>query len=171
MKKLMSTVIVAGALTALAAPVFAESTTCTVTAPEIRLRKTPSKKAKVLGVLKKNAKVTTEGKCEGGWVKVVAEDGRAGYVGGWAIGNGAQGEAAAAPAAPVAKAEAPAPAAAPAAPKEIPNNEQLAIQITELRLNVLTLNRDMDKVKKDIRGLKVAVRGKKGGKKHGAKKG
>lgn len=170
MKNLMRNTLLAAALTALAAPAFAESTTCTVTAPEIRLRKTPSKKARVIAVLRKDTRVTTDGKCEGGWVKVSSADGRTGYVGGWAISGGQSAEAAApaaapAEAAPVKVVEAPAPAA-----KEPPTNEQLAIQITELRLNVLSLSRDMDRVKKDIRKIKVAVHGKKGGKKQ-AKKG
>jgi hypothetical protein len=69
-----------------------------------------------------------------------------------------------------APAAAPAPAAVPApakqepvkpvvaAPKEIPSNEKLAIQITELRLNVLGIERDMDKMGKDIQKIKVAMK-------------
>ncbi|MCM0081481.1 hypothetical protein L4X63_07770 [Geomonas sp. Red32] len=39
----------------------------------------------------------------------------------------------------------------------VPSNEQLAIQITNLRLNVLGLNRDMTNVKKEIRKMKMSM--------------
>lgn len=153
-----NTILTAAALIAFAAPALADSAACVVTAPEIRLRKGPSKQSKVIAILKKDTPATAVGKCDGGWVKVTAKDGRlSGYVGGWALGEATQ-KAAAAPvvaATPVvAKSEATLPAAAP---KEVPNNELLAIQITDLRLKVLGLDRDVDLMKKDIHKIKVAI--------------
>jgi hypothetical protein len=161
---LRRTILTAAAFTVFVAPALAETVTCTVTAPEIRLRKSPSKKAHVVAILKKDEQTTTAGKCGGGWVKVVSADGhRSGYVAGWALADGtrevaaltvtpAPADVAAKPA--IAKVEAPAPVAAP---REVPNNEQLAIQITQLRLNVLGLDRDVQKMKKDIQKIKAAV--------------
>jgi uncharacterized protein YgiM (DUF1202 family) len=172
MNKRIRIMVIAAAVTALAAPAFAD-TVCTVNAPEIRLRKSPSKKGHVVGVLKKNEQVTTDGACAGGWVKITSTDGRrSGYVGGWALTSNAPTTAAAAPApAPVqtvaAKTEQPIPVTAP---KEVPSNEKLAIQITELRLNVLGIERDMDKMNKEIQKIKVGISRKKGHK-HQAKKG
>jgi hypothetical protein len=165
------TMILAATLSALAVPALAD-TVCTVNAPEIRLRKSPSKKAHVVGVLKKDAQVTTDGQCTGGWVKITSTDGRrSGYVGGWALTAVAPKVAAAPAVAPVrpevAKAE---PAIPVTAPKEVPSNEKLAIQITELRLNVLGIERDMDKMNKDIQKIKASMNHKKGHKRQ-AKKG
>lgn len=149
-----NTLIAAASVAIFAAPAVAESVICTVSAPEIRLRNSPSKKAKVVAVLKKEARVTTADKCAGGWVKVTSEDGsRTGYVAGWALA------AAAVPA--TAPAAAAAPAASPeasAAPKEVPSNEKLAIQITELRLSVLGVEREMRQVKKDVKKIKLAMK-------------
>lgn len=151
--RIRTILLTTAAVAALAVPALAESTTCTVTAPEIRLRKSPSKKAKVLAVLKKDAQVTADKACSGGWVKVVSQDGKfTGYVGGWAL-SGAAPAAAEAPAA--SQAEAP---VAAAVPREVPSNEKLAMQITELRLNVLGIERDMQMMKKDIKKIKVAIK-------------
>jgi uncharacterized protein YgiM (DUF1202 family) len=176
MNKRIRTMLIAAAVTALAAPAFAD-TVCTVNAPEIRLRKSPSKKGHVVGVLKKNEQVTTVGACAGGWVKITSTDGRrSGYVGGWALTSNAPtnaptNAAATADPAPVqtvaVKTEQPIPVTAP---KEVPSNEKLAIQITELRLNVLGIERDMDKMNKEIQKIKVGISRKKGHK-HQAKKG
>lgn len=172
-KRSIATILAAVSLMALAAPVLADTSVCVVKAPELRLRKSPSMKSRVVAVLKKDARVNAES-CAGGWVKVASPDGRlAGYVGGWALTAEAP-KAAAASMAPVTvaavPAAAPAPAAMPApakqepvkqvvaAPKEIPSNEKLAIQITELRLNVLGIERDMDKMGKDIQKIKVAMK-------------
>lgn len=170
MNQRFRTMLLAAAVTALAAPAFAD-TVCTVNAPEINIRKSPSKKGHVIAVLKKDAQVTSVGSCAGGWVKITSTDGRlSGYVGGWALTSNAP-KAAEAPAAPaqseVAKAEQPIPVTAP---KEVPSNEKLAIQITELRLNVLGIERDMDKMNKEIQKIKVSI-GRKKGHKHLAKKG
>jgi uncharacterized protein YgiM (DUF1202 family) len=161
-----TTILVAAAFTAFAAPALAESVACTVTAPEIRLRKSQSKKARVLAVLKKDDRATAEGKCSGGWVKITSEDGRlSGYVAGWALAE-ATPKVAAPSVAPADVQVASVEAAPPVtAVKEIPNNEQLAIQITDLRLKVLGLDRDVEKIKKDIQKIKASVRrvtGKKG---------
>jgi uncharacterized protein YgiM (DUF1202 family) len=150
--------LTAAVLTVFAAPALAESAACVVTAPEIRLRKGPSKQSQVIAILKKDTLATAVGKCGGGWVKVTAKDGKlSGYVGGWALGE-ATPKAAAAPAVAatpvVAKTDAPAPAAAP---KEVPTNELLAIQITDLRLKVLGLDRDVDMMKKDIHKIKATI--------------
>lgn len=153
--KIRSIILAATAIAAFAAPVLAESTNCTVTAPEIRLRKSPSKKAKVVAILKKETKVSAE-KCSGGWVKVSSEDGKmAGYVGGWAL---AAAPVMVASVEPVAV-SAPAPAAEPV--KEIPSNEKLAMQITDLRLKMLTVERDVAMMRKDIKKIKVAMKHKK----------
>ncbi len=179
-----TTILAAAALSALAAtapakasaaPAPADATSCVVTAPEIRLRQSPSKHAKVVGVLTKDTVATAIGKCGGGWVKVTAKDGRlTGYVGGWALADLTPKAAAAAVAAVVpaaAKVEAtPAVAAVPlAAPKDIPSNELLAVQITDLRLKVLGLDRDVDIMKKDIQKIKLAT-ARKPKHKHPAKK-
>ncbi|WP_136513778.1 SH3 domain-containing protein [Geomonas edaphica] len=153
--KIRSIILAATAIAAFAAPVLAESTNCTVTAPEIRLRKSPSKKAKVVAILKKETKVSAE-KCSGGWVKVSSEDGKmAGYVGGWAL---AVAPVMVASVEPVAV-SAPAPAAEPV--KEVPSNEKLAMQITDLRLKMLTVERDVAMMRKDIKKIKVAMKHKK----------
>ena len=163
MKRLIrNTILTAAACTAFAAPALADTVSCVVTAPAIRLRKSPSKNAPVLAVLKKGMFATAEGKCEGGWVKVSSADGRlSGYVGGWAIADRSPKTAAAvAPAADVkpASPEQTTTEAAPAvaARKESPTNEMLAVQITELRLKVLGIDRDLDMMRKDIQKLKVA---------------
>ena len=152
--KIRTTILAVTAVAAFAVPALAESTICTVNTSEIRLRKSPSKSAKVLAVLKKDAQVTTDKACAGGWVKVVSSNGKRGYVGGWAL----------TPAAPtVAESTAP-PDAEPAAPatvqREIPSNEKLAMQITELRLNVLGIERDMQQMNKEIKKIKVNLRRK-----------
>lgn len=154
-KHIRSIVLAATAVAAFAVPALAESTLCTITAPEMRLRKSPSKKAKVVAILKKDTKVTAA-QCSGGWVKVSSEDGKLnGYVGGWALAS-----------APTQVAEAPATQVSDAAPstvaqKEVPSNEKLAMQITELRLNVLGIERDMQQMHKEIRKIKSTLRRKK----------
>lgn len=154
-KHIRSIVLAAAAVAAFAVPALAESTLCTITAPEMRLRKSPSKKAKVVAILKKDTKVTAA-QCSGGWVKVSSEDGKLnGYVGGWALAS-----------APTQVAEAPATQVSDAAPstvaqKEVPSNEKLAMQITELRLNVLGIERDMQQMHKEIRKIKSTLRRKK----------
>ena len=171
-QRIRSIVLAAAAVTVFAAPALAD-TVCTVKAPEIYLRKSPSKKGHVLAVLKKDAQVTAVGECSGGWVKIVATDGKlSGYVGGWALTSGATPKAAAAEAAPVQpQAVAKADQAIPVtAPREIPSNEKLAVQITELRLNVLGIERDMDKMNKEIQKIKSTMNRKKGHKRQ-AKKG
>ena len=52
-KKIRNIILATAAIAAFAVPALAESTNCTVTAPEIRLRKSASKKAKVVAVLKR----------------------------------------------------------------------------------------------------------------------
>ena len=158
-----TTLLTAAACTAFAAPVFADTISCVVTAPAIRLRKSPSRNAPVLAILKKGTFATAEGKCEGGWVKVSSEDGRiSGYVGGWAIADRTPKAAAAPVAAPVAAKPAPQEEmrveVAPAVPprKDAPTNEMLAVQITELRLKVLGIDRDLDLMRKDIQKIKLA---------------
>ena len=153
-----TTILTTAALTALAAPALADSASCIVTAPEIRLRKSPSKNAPIIAILKKDTLATAVGKCGGGWVKVTAKDGRlSGYVGGWALQDLAP-KAAAATANPAVPEVVKAQAAPPVVEvKEIPNNEKLAIQITDLRLKVLGLDRDMDIMKQDIQKIKRAV--------------
>ena len=168
------TILSAAALTAFASPALADSASCIVTAPAIRLRQSPSKNSKVVAILKKDTLATAVGKCSGGWVKVTAKDGRlSGYVGGWAIADLTPGAAvkSVTPATPeVAKAPLATPATpAVAEPKEIPTNEMLAVQITDLRLKVLGLDRDMDIMKKDIQKIKTAV-GRKTRHKHAVKK-
>ncbi|WP_026841704.1 SH3 domain-containing protein [Citrifermentans bremense] len=156
-KDIRSIILAAAAVAAFAVPALAESSTvCTVTAPEMRLRKSPSKKAKVVAIIKKDTKVTAE-QCSGGWVKVSSQDGKLnGYIGGWALA-----------AAPTQVAEAPATQVADTAPstiaaqKEVPSNEKLAMQITELRLNVLGIERDMQQMHKEIRKIKSTLRHKK----------
>ena len=163
--RIRTLLLAVAAVSAIATPVLAE-TVCTVNAPEIRLRKSPSKKAHVVAVLKKNDQVSAVGACSGGWVKVTSTDGRiSGYVGGWALSPEAP-KAAAAPAAPVAAAK---PEAARVektilvtAPREVPSNEKLAVQITELRLNVIGIERDMEKMSKEIQQIKVNMVRKKG---------
>lgn len=165
------TMILAAAVTAIAAPAFAD-TICTVNAPELRLRKSPSKKAHVVAVLKKDQQVTTVGDCAGGWVKIASTDGRlSGYVGGWALTSIAPkvtGAASPIPQPEVPKTEAIIPVTAPVV-KEIPTNEKLAMQITELRLNVLGIERDMDKMNHEIQKIKMSITKKKGHKKQAKK--
>jgi uncharacterized protein YgiM (DUF1202 family) len=148
-------ILTVAAFTAFAAPALAESTNCVVTAPEIRVRKSPSKGARVVSILKKDAKVAAVNKCGHGWVKVTSEDGRvSGYVGGWALADVAINVATPAivtEGTETAKVE---PAAAVAVAKDVPSNEQLAVQITKLRLDVLRLDRDMAGVKKEIQRVK-----------------
>jgi len=165
--RIRAVILAAAAVTAFAAPALADTAVCTVTAPEIRIRKSPSKKAHIVAVLKKNAQVTTTETCAGGWVKITSEDGRlAGYVGGWALSAAAPKVAAAVvdiPAKPeLAKTE---PAPNVTAQTEVPSNEKLAIQITELRLNVLGIERNIQKMSKDIQKIKVTLRRKAAGKK------
>jgi uncharacterized protein YgiM (DUF1202 family) len=170
-QRIRTIVLAAAAVTVFAAPALAD-TVCTVKAPEIYLRKSPSKKGHVLAVLKKDAQVTTVGGCSGGWVKIVATDGKlSGYVGGWALAAGAAPKAAAAEVAPAQPQAAKADQAIPVtAPREIPTNEKLAVQITELRLNVLGIERNMDKMNKEIQKIKSTMNRKKGHKRQ-AKKG
>jgi uncharacterized protein YgiM (DUF1202 family) len=167
-QRIRTMILAAAAVTVFAAPALAD-TVCTVNAPEIRLRKGPSKKARVIAILKKDAQVTTIGGCAGGWVKIASTDGRlAGYVGGWSLTSTAPKAAAAVAPAPVeiAKTE---PAIPVTAVQEVPSNEKLAVQITELRLNVLGIERDMEKMNKEIQKIKVSI-GHKKGRKHQAKK-
>ncbi|GFO67343.1 hypothetical protein GMLC_09220 [Geomonas limicola] len=175
-KRSIATLLAAISLIALAVPVLADTSLCVVKAPEIRLRKSPSKKARVIAVLKKDARVNAE-TCGGGWVKVSSPDGHlAGYVGGWALSAEAPKVTGAAAPVVVAATPAPPPVAAPApvkpepvkptpVVKEVPTNEKLAIQITELRLNVLGIERDMDKMNKDIQKIKTSLRKSGGSKK------
>jgi|GEM_PF-1994074 len=166
----MAAILAAISVTTFAAPVLAESSLCVVKAPEINLRKSPSKKAKVVAVLKKDVRVTAQS-CGGGWVKVASRDGHlSGYVGGWALSAEAPKVAAATPApeptaaVPVASAK-PEPLPVTAPMKEVPSNEKLAYQITELRLNVIGIERDIDKMGKDIQKIKTAMRHKSAAKK------
>ncbi|GFO69952.1 hypothetical protein GMLC_35310 [Geomonas limicola] len=172
MNQTTRTLILAAAVTAIAAPVFAD-TICTVNALELRLRKTPSMKARVVAVLKKDQQVTTAGDCAGGWVKVSSTDGSlTGYVGGWALTSNAPKASAEATPAPSAQPEAAKPEAVipvTAPPKEVPSNEKLAMQITELRLNVLGIERDMDKMNQEIQKIKTSIGKKKGHKKQAKK--
>jgi uncharacterized protein YgiM (DUF1202 family) len=180
-RRSIATILAAVSLIALAAPALAETSQCVVKAPEINLRKSPSKKAGIIAVLKKDTKVTAQA-CAGGWVKVSSADGRrVGYVGGWALAPETTKTAAAltppvpvAPMVPVVSAS-----SAPSLPimpvvaainpevtrheagpivRDAPSNEKLAYQITELRLNVLGIERDMDKMGKDITKIKQALR-------------
>lgn len=151
--KFRTTVLAVAAVAAFAVPALAESTICTVNS-EIRLRKSPSKKAKVLTILKKDTQVTADKSCAGGWVKVASQEGKlTGYVGGWALSPATE-TVAEATATPVAE-----PASAPVQ-REIPSNEKLAMQITELRLNVLGIERDMQQMNKEIKKIKVTLRRK-----------
>jgi hypothetical protein len=169
-----TTILVAAALSAFAASALADTTTCTVTSDELRLRKSPSKHGRVVAILKKDARVTTVGACRGGWVKVASEDGRlSGYVGGWALFGEAPKVIASGPnqakpepvqaelvkPAAIAKPElAKAAVVAPVAARmEVPTNEHLAIQITQLRLNLLGLDRDMEVMKKEVAKIKASV--------------
>lgn len=155
--KIRSTILAAAAVAAFAVPALADSTNCTVTAPEIRLRKSPSKKAKVVALLKKDTKVTAEN-CSGGWVKVASGDGKLnGYVGGWALASAAPVVAASTEPVPIPSSAAQAAEAA----KEVPSNEKLAMQITDLRLKVLSVERDVALMGKDIQKIKVAMKRKK----------
>lgn len=158
MNQVVRTIILAAAtLTAFAAPALADALTCAVTAPAIRLRQSPSKTAPTLAILKKDVQVIAQSECSGGWVKVSVEDGRfIGYVGGWALSNPDAFKVAAAEVATGAAATGGATPAV-AGQAQIPSNEQLAIQFTQLRLNVLGLGRDVAKMKKDIKGIKVMV--------------
>lgn len=174
--RICTMMLAVAAIGAFAAPALADTAVCTVKAPSIRLRQSPSKKAHIVAILKKDARITTAGTCAGGWVKVTSEDGRlSGYVAGWAITDAAAKDAVST-AAPT-KAE-PAPAepaptaASPATPAEIPSNENLAIQITNLRLKVVGVERKVEKMDKEIQKIKVAIGHKKSGKKaagHGKK--
>ncbi|MBJ6752544.1 SH3 domain-containing protein [Geomonas anaerohicana] len=156
-KKIRNIILAAAAVAAFAVPALAESTNCMVTAPEIRLRKSASKKAKVVAVLKKDARVTAES-CSGGWVKVSSADGKLnGYVGGWALASSAPVMVASTEPVPIPSSAAPAAEAA----KEVPSNEKLAMQITDLRLKVLNVERDVAMMRKDIRKIKVAMKHKK----------
>jgi uncharacterized small protein (DUF1192 family) len=159
--RIRTMILAAAVVTAFAAPALADTAVCTVKAPEIRIRKSPSKKAHVVGVLKKDTRITTVGACAGGWVKVTSEDGLlSGYVAGWAISDAAPKIAAAAvipPKTEVAKAE---PVPSVTTQKEIPSNEKLAIQITELRLNVLGVERDVAMMNKEIQKIKATIRHK-----------
>ncbi|WP_224961017.1 SH3 domain-containing protein [Geomonas subterranea] len=158
MSKMIRNIILAtAAVAAFAVPALAESTNCTVTAPEIRLRKTASKKAKVIAVLKKDARVTAQS-CSGGWVKVASADGKLnGYVGGWALSSAAPVMVASTEPVPIPSSAAPVAEAA----KEVPSNEKLAMQITDLRLKVLNVERDVAMMRKDIKKIKVAMKHKK----------
>lgn len=156
-----TTLLAVTAIAACAVPALAESTVCSVNT-EIRVRQSPSKKAKVLTVLKKNAQVTADKSCAGGWVKVASQDGKlTGYVGGWALSplETTVVEATASPVAETTAAPVTETTAAPAY-RETPSNEKLAMQITELRLNVLGIERDMQQMGKEIRKIKVALRRK-----------
>jgi uncharacterized protein YgiM (DUF1202 family) len=183
MNQKFRTLMLAAVVTAVAAPAMAD-TVCTVNATELRLRKSPSMHAKVIAVLKQNQQVTTTGDCTGGWVKIASTDGKlSGYVGGWALTSQAPKAAAAEPVATAAPAPAPAtPAPVPepevakgepainvTAPHEAPSNEKLAMQITELRLNVLGIERDMDKMSKEIQKIKSSLPRKKGSRKSAKK--
>ena len=158
--KVRATILAVAAVTAFAVPALADSVICTVRAPEIRLRKSPSKKAQVVAILKKDTRVTTAKACAGGWVKVASEDGKlAGYVGGWALTAAAPtvAESAVPAKAEVKEAE---PAPQVSTHREVPTNEKLAMQITELRLNVLSIERDMQQMNKEIKKIKVGMKRK-----------
>lgn len=159
--RIRTVLLAAAAMTAFAAPAVADIAVCTVKAPAIRLRKSPNKNASIVAVLKKDARVTTGGACAGGWVKVTSEDGRLdGYVAGWAITDTAAEIAAGTitPAKPEVVNAEPAPSAA--TQLAVPSNEKLAIQITDLRLNVLGIERDMARMNKEIQNIKTAIRRK-----------
>ncbi len=162
--------------------VFVESVSareiCTVTVSELRLRQKPARKARVITNLVKGMTVIAEDRCSGGWVKVQSEDGRySGYVGGWAISPVTFATAAAPVAVPVAVAVAGEASvvkeiattpetASPVVPviakdKEIPSNEMLAVQITELRLKVIGIEKNLKSVTKDVQGLKLLLKQKK----------
>ena len=153
--KFRNMILAVAAVTAFAAPALAESAICTVTAPELRLRKSPSMKARVVAVLKKDQRVTTAKECSGGWVKISSEDGKlSGYVGGWALAIVTPKVAEPAqPEAKVVEATYSVPAY-----KEVPSNEKLAMQITDLRLNMLGIERDMQQMGKEIKKIKVALK-------------
>lgn len=161
-KRIGSIISAAVVLVGFAAPALAETVECTVTAPEIWVRKTPSKKAPVVATLKKSARVSAAGKCADGWVKISSGDGKiAGYVGGWALSNSStqasvlpdQAAASTEPANPVMVA-----VSEPVAEKvAVPTNEQLAIQITEMRLRIYGMEQKMKTVTKDIKKIKAAL--------------
>lgn len=149
------TILLAAAITGFATTALAD-TVCTVKAPAIRLRKSPNKNANILAILKKDMRVTTTETCAGGWVKVTSENALSGYVAGWALSSAAPAVVAEAiTQTKPAKAELSAPSATQVEP---PSNEKLAIQITELRLNVLDIKRDMAKMNKEIHKIKTTIR-------------
>lgn len=150
-KRVCAILLAAAAMAAFAVPALAEPVQCTVKS-EIRVRQKPSKKAHVVSVLKKDAKVTTAEKCAGGWVKISTENGKiSGYVGGWAL-------AAASPAADEAAKPATAATTEPVAEKkDVPTNEQLAIQITDLKVRVVGMERNMKKMNRDIQKIKTSM--------------
>lgn len=160
--RIVSVMLAAIVTVASATSVLADTTVCTVKPSELRLRQSPGMKSRVVAVLKKDDRVTAQ-LCSGGWVKVASEDGRhSGYVGGWAL-------TAATPKTPQASVASLHPAVAPSptpaepainvtAIKEVPSNERLAIQVTQLRLNVLGIERDMEKLDQEIKQIKIAMR-------------
>ncbi len=147
--------VTAAVMAVFAAPLLAaEPVVCTVKS-DIRVRKNPSMKAPILTILKKDAKVTAAGKCAGGWVKISTEDGRiAGYVGGWALaGSSSAGTSSAEESTNVA-----ATATEPVAEKkDIPTNEQLAIQITEMRVHMVGIERKVKRMNRDIQKIKATL--------------
>jgi Bacterial SH3 domain len=155
----LRTAILSGSVIALFTSTVFAQTVCIVNTSEIRLREKPDKKAHVIKNLRKGASVIAETGCVGGWVKVQSENGEmSGYVGGWALSPAFS---------TVAKtAEEPANTAEidknilvkAQAGTEIPSNEKLAIQITELRLRVISVENDMHSVKKEILDIKNVLK-------------
>jgi len=159
--KIRSAILAVAAVTAFAVPALADSVACTVQAPEIRLRKSPSKKGRIIAILKKDERVTTAKACAGGWVKVASRDGKlTGYLGGWALTAAAPAVAESSPPPALPEANEAEPAHHASAHREVPTNEKLAMQITELRLNVLSIERDMQQMNKEIKKIKVTLKRK-----------
>ncbi len=135
---------------------------CTVNTSELRLRQKPAKKAHIVTLLSKGAIVVAEDRCAGGWVKVRSEDGRySGYVGGWALtpvnfseeNRGTEKGDSGEPQSP--KEHIQPVVATPVHEKDESFHEKLAIQITELRIKVINIERNMKFLKKEVRGMKT----------------
>jgi uncharacterized protein YgiM (DUF1202 family) len=163
MSKRIGTIIsTAVVLAALAAPALADTVTCSVTAFKLRVRNAPSMKGQVVAILNKDSRVSATDNCSGGWVKISSEDGRtAGYVAGWALSEPSS-QASKAPSGAPAPVTAVRPAAVnveePAAEqKGAPTNEQIAFQVTEMRLRILHMERNMTTLNRDIRNIKATL--------------
>ena len=146
-------------------PLVSARSICTVNTTQLRLRQKPTKKAHVVTNLNKGSIVVAEDTCAGGWVKVRSEDGRfSGYVGGWALTpvnfseesksavstNTAESETQKAVRIPV--------VAVQVGDTDVSSNEKLAIQITELRLKVLAIEKSIKNLKKDVRSMKESMK-------------